>query len=185
MLYVLKALDVPATTGFGEPIGSLLNFVDGESVVAIIAPDPVERTMKHALSSKMKRGPDDAGADGELSQGVLFGEPEESVPSPAPSHAEPPRGILITRLGQGFRFDYGILRESTKRMGRRLVNLKEDDEVVAVKPVDGDHVAIGVNSGIVSSSLWGRSRFGGSGPRSAYDTACRGGPSDGHGNCES
>jgi DNA gyrase/topoisomerase IV subunit A len=149
-LYVLKALDVPATTGFGEPIGSLLSFVDGESVVAIIAPDPVDRTTEPQAAEENEENLDVAGDNGELSQGFLFGESEEPVPSTTlPSQTEPPRGILVTRLGQGFRFDYSILRESTKRMGRRLVNLKPEDEVVAVKPVDGDHVAIGVNSGIL------------------------------------
>ncbi len=39
-VYVMRALDVPASMGFGEPIGSLLNFVDGEFVVGFIAPDP-------------------------------------------------------------------------------------------------------------------------------------------------
>ena len=32
--YVLKVVNVPATTGYGEPVQSLLNFKDGERVVA-------------------------------------------------------------------------------------------------------------------------------------------------------
>ncbi len=39
-VYVIKAIDIPATTGFGEPIGSIFNFGDGESVVGMIAPEP-------------------------------------------------------------------------------------------------------------------------------------------------
>jgi DNA gyrase/topoisomerase IV subunit A len=148
-LYVIRALDVPATTGFGEPLGSLLNLVDGESVVAIAAPDPAERQPGPLAGGENEDGLDDAEGDPELSQGFLFEEPEEPALTPTPVHAEEPKGILITRGGQGFRFDYSILRESTKRMGRRLVNLKPDDEVVAVKPVDGDLVAIAVNSGSV------------------------------------
>jgi len=53
----------------------------------------------------------------------------------------------MTRLGKGFRFDYAILREPTKRMGRRLVNLEGDDEVVTVKPEDGELIAVAVDSG--------------------------------------
>ncbi len=34
VLYVIKALQVPATTGYGEPVQTLLNFRDGERVVA-------------------------------------------------------------------------------------------------------------------------------------------------------
>ncbi|HYD47847.1 MAG TPA: DNA gyrase C-terminal beta-propeller domain-containing protein, partial [Terriglobales bacterium] len=44
VLYVLKALDVPATTGYGEPVQSRLNFGDGERIIsaALIAPPPAE-----------------------------------------------------------------------------------------------------------------------------------------------
>jgi DNA gyrase subunit A len=34
VLYVIKAMQVPATTGYGEPVQTLLNFRDGERVVA-------------------------------------------------------------------------------------------------------------------------------------------------------
>lgn len=34
-VYVLKALDVPATTGYGEPVQSRLNFGDGERVITV------------------------------------------------------------------------------------------------------------------------------------------------------
>jgi DNA gyrase subunit A len=38
--YVMKAVNVPSTTGYGEPVQSLLNFKDGERVVAaaLVAP---------------------------------------------------------------------------------------------------------------------------------------------------
>ncbi len=39
-VYVLKALDIPASSGFGEPLGSLLALADGESMVGFIAPNP-------------------------------------------------------------------------------------------------------------------------------------------------
>jgi len=35
MLYVLRVADVPATTGYGEPVQSLLKFGDGERVAAV------------------------------------------------------------------------------------------------------------------------------------------------------
>ncbi|MFH0822833.1 MAG: DNA gyrase C-terminal beta-propeller domain-containing protein, partial [Pseudomonadota bacterium] len=59
----------------------------------------------------------------------------------------PDLGILITRHGKGFRFDYSILREPAKRVGRRLANLSEGDEVLAVKPADGDIVVVLSDSG--------------------------------------
>src|SRR5262249_58109818 len=33
-LYVLRVADLPATTGYGEPVQSLLKFGDGERVIA-------------------------------------------------------------------------------------------------------------------------------------------------------
>ena len=53
----------------------------------------------------------------------------------------------MTRLGKGFRFDYMILREATKRVGRRLVNLEGDDEVITVRPDDAELVAVAINTG--------------------------------------
>lgn len=149
-LYVMRALDVPATTGFGEPIGSLLNLVDGESVVALIAPDPVEGTIESPIGEAEEARAHEASDDRQdLSQGFLFEVPGETAALASSAHGEQPHGIIITGGGQGFRFDYGILREPTKRGGRRLVNFRESDEVIAVKPVRGDRIAIGVSSGIV------------------------------------
>jgi DNA gyrase subunit A len=44
-LYVLRVADLPATTGYGEPVQSLLKFADGERVVAARLarePEPIE-----------------------------------------------------------------------------------------------------------------------------------------------
>ena len=44
VLYVIKTANVPATTGYGEPVQSFLNFKDGERVVAanLVPPSEVE-----------------------------------------------------------------------------------------------------------------------------------------------
>ena len=59
----------------------------------------------------------------------------------------PDTGVLITRNGKGFRFEYNVLTEITKRSGRRMVNLGKGDQVVTVKPVDGDLVAVASKEG--------------------------------------
>ena len=41
-LYVTKVLQVPATTGYGEPVQTLLHFSDGERIVAATLVEPVE-----------------------------------------------------------------------------------------------------------------------------------------------
>lgn len=53
----------------------------------------------------------------------------------------------MTRSGKGFRFEYEILREPSKRMGRKLVNLRGKDETIAVIPEDGALMAIASDSG--------------------------------------
>jgi DNA gyrase subunit A len=150
-VYVVRALDVPATLGFGEPIGSLLNFVDGEYVVGFIAPDPATPVAEDEgqLPGQEEDVTTDEDAYGHLpSQTYLFG-PSGSLPEIAvtPDASTPSRGLLMTRLGKGFRFDYMILREATKRGGRRLVNLEGDDEVITVRPDDAELVAVAINTG--------------------------------------
>ncbi len=50
VVYVMKLPNVPATTGYGEPVQSLLNFKDGERVIsaAIVAPANGEATTQTA-----------------------------------------------------------------------------------------------------------------------------------------
>jgi DNA gyrase subunit A len=144
-VYVIRALDVPATTGFGEPLGSILNLGDGEYVVGMIAPG--------SDASEQPSVPDEHSTSisdynyGDLSQASLF-----QVEEVEPEFREkvPPvvgRAILVTKSGQGFRFDYNQIQEPTKRMGRRLVLLKKDDEVLTVKPESGNLAVIAADSG--------------------------------------
>lgn len=152
-VYVIKAIDIPATSGYGEPIGSIMNFGDGEFVVGMIAPEATTAAAEEQDSEDEpeERGGDDAIVD-ESPQYSLFGlpesepEPESEITGPEKSEGSA-RGILVTKLGQGFRFDYSIIHEPTKRAGRRLVNLKEGDEVLTVKPETGELAAIAADSG--------------------------------------
>jgi DNA gyrase/topoisomerase IV subunit A len=136
-LYVLRVLDIPATSGFGEPLSNIFNFADGECVVVVIAPDPVRPERDDSAGRWDTKDDTD--------QPDLFTNLEE--PASPPSPAAVSRGILITKRGQGFRFDYSILREPTKRLGRRLVLLKPEDEVIAVKSEDRQLVAVAADSG--------------------------------------
>jgi DNA gyrase/topoisomerase IV subunit A len=153
-VYVIKAIDIPATSGYGEPIGSIMNFGDGEFVVGMIAPESTNAAAEEQVSGDEpdERGREDEIVDESLSQYSLFGstepepEPESELTEPAKSGV-PARGILVTKLGQGFRFEFSIIHEPTKRAGRRLVNLKEGDEVLTVKPETGELAAIAADSG--------------------------------------
>jgi DNA gyrase/topoisomerase IV subunit A len=151
-VYIIRALDIPATSGFGEPLGSLLSLADGEAIITMIVPDPAALTTEksEAAAHEDARDPEDQDQQYDSPQGLLFEElrktpsrPEE----PAPEEQSPQTGVVITRGAHGFRFDYEILREPTKRIGKKLVNLREGDEVFAVRPVDGELVAVAVDSG--------------------------------------
>jgi DNA gyrase subunit A len=131
VLYVLKVLEVPASTGYGEPIQSLLNFQDGEHVItATLVTDELLATNGKAESPGEKK-----------QQGELFpaGASKEAAPEAAPEAATvgPPH-LLATAQGLGFRFRPNL--EETTRNGRKVTRLTDDDEVVSVEPVGGGRV---------------------------------------------
>ncbi len=122
-LYVMKVYDVPASTGYGEPIQTLLNFQDGERVV------------RAALATGEAQSPNGKGDgtanDGE--QGELFPGNEDRQ-ADGQSQAEGPFYLLATAQGMGFRFHPNF--EETTRNGRKVTRLSDDDEVVSVEPVN-------------------------------------------------
>ena len=44
-IYSVRSLDVPATGGFGEPLGSMLRLDDGEIAVALMATEPTQESV--------------------------------------------------------------------------------------------------------------------------------------------
>jgi DNA gyrase/topoisomerase IV subunit A len=150
-VYVLRVLDLPSGGGFGEPIGKLLNLGDGEQVVGFIAPDPVLPVSCSALPEDASE--EDVIACEDAVQVALFRDAEDSADEPNGASDMQPvavnRAVVVTRLGKGFRFEFEILREPTKRIGRKLLNLQDQDEVVAVRPEDRGLVAVAVSSGHV------------------------------------
>jgi DNA gyrase subunit A len=118
-VYVLRVADVPATTGYGEPVQSLLKFGDGERVVA----------------AQLKR--DAAGpAAAPTGQGLLPGL------GGAPAAAT----ILVaTARGYGFRATPDL--SETTRAGRRVARVGDGDEIVSIEPVLGKTVVVAASSG--------------------------------------
>jgi DNA gyrase subunit A len=118
-VYVLRVADVPATTGYGEPVQSLLKFGDGERVVA----------------AQLKR--DEAGSAPEATtgQGSLF----------AAKGAAPAMILVATARGFGFRATPDLTE--TTRAGRRVARVADGDEVVSIEPVLGKAVVVAAASG--------------------------------------
>lgn len=118
--YVMKVYDVPASTGYGEPIQTLFNFQDGERVIA---------TTILTGESPTTTPPEESTEEEEV-QGELFTNGKEQEETP-----EGPLYLLATVQGMGFQFRPNF--EETTRSGRKVARLSDDDEVVSVEPVRG------------------------------------------------
>jgi DNA gyrase subunit A len=131
VLYVTKVLEVPASTGYGEPIQSLLNFQDGEHVIsATLVTDEL-------LAANSKTSPPSEKKQGELFPTGASKEPAPEAEQEAAAAVGPPH-ILATAQGMGFRFRPNL--EETTRNGRKVSRLTDDDEVVSVEPISGGRV---------------------------------------------
>lgn len=119
VLYVMKIYDVPASTGYGEPIQTLFNFQDGERVVAATLV-PEELASRHDSVEERANG-------GE--QGELFSSPNEAQEV----RTDGPLSLLATAQGMGFRFRPNFAE--TTRNGRKVARLSGGDEVVSIEPV--------------------------------------------------
>ena len=117
--YILKVYDVPASTGYGEPIQTLLNFQDGERIVKA-------QIITGEMPTKEAEGESTLGE----TQGELFAPTNGNGASP-----EGPLYLLATAQGMGFQFRPNF--EETTRSGRKVARLGDDDDVVSVEPITG------------------------------------------------
>jgi DNA gyrase subunit A len=143
-LYVLRVADVPATTGYGEPVQSLLKFGDGERVV-------VARLLRDAAPVSPGETPADARDARTATRG-----PQPMLPGIAaargPREGVAGRGaapvdalLVVSAKGYGFRTAPDL--SETTRAGRRLARVAEGDEIVAIEPVLGMAVVVATARG--------------------------------------
>src|SRR5688572_28470170 len=114
--YTARIIDVPASTGYGEPVQKLFKFRDGERVVAAMSLDP--RVAGQIAPVANKRG--------------VIAEDE-----PPPVHA-----IAVTSDGYSLRFGLQPFVEATTRSGRRYARVGDGVEVVGVAKITGEEVII-------------------------------------------
>ncbi len=110
--YTCRIVDVPASTGYGEPVQKLFKFKDGERVIAAFSMDP--------------RVAGDIGRDASSVEA-----------EPPPVHA-----LAVTSDGYSLRFSLAPFVEPSTRAGRRYARVAEGAEVVAVGRTTGDEVVI-------------------------------------------
>jgi len=138
VLYVMPVTDVPATTGYGEPVQSLFKFGDGERVLVSLllseAPIGEEKEPERPVeSAKGKRA-----GQGDLFSGTGKGEVIELVEEARPF-------LVVSAGGYGFRAAPELA--TTTRAGRRFARVADGDELVAVVPPDGPEVLCLARSG--------------------------------------
>jgi DNA gyrase subunit A len=121
-LYVLRVADVPATTGYGEPVQSLLKFGDGERVVAA------------RLVQEPGKTPDAPIADAQAALPGIIQLTDEVLSV-----------IVATARGYGFRATPDL--SETTRAGRRLARVGEGDEIVSVEAIAGAQVVVATARG--------------------------------------
>jgi DNA gyrase subunit A len=115
--YTARIIDVPASTGYGEPIQKLFKLRDGERIVAAMSLDP---RVAGAISPPRSRG---------------SSEPREGeVP---PVHA-----VAVTSDGYALRFSLEGFVEPSTRSGRRFARPSEGFEVIGVEKVAGKEIII-------------------------------------------
>ncbi|MCC7034362.1 MAG: DNA topoisomerase IV subunit A [Acidobacteria bacterium] len=114
--YTCRVVDVPASTGYGEPIQKLFKFKDGERVVAAFSLDPRVR-------GDIGGTPAEAAAD------------DEGV-------APPVHALAVTSDGYSLRFPLAGFVEPSTRAGRRFARVPDGAEVVAVARTTGEETVI-------------------------------------------
>jgi DNA gyrase subunit A len=117
--YTSRFIDVPASTGYGEPIQRLFKLRDGEKIVAAMSLDQrVVGDIRVPAPSKSKPGSD----------------PDELA---APVHA-----VAVSSDGYALRFGLEGLVEPSTRSGRRFARPAEGAEIVAVSRLTGGEILI-------------------------------------------
>jgi DNA gyrase subunit A len=115
--YTCRFIDVPASTGYGEPIQRLFKLKDGEKVVAAMSLDP--RAIGDVAAPPPRRGT------------------ASDDPAIPPVHA-----VAVTSDGYALRFGLEPFVEASTRTGRRFARPSDGAHVVGVARVTGTEIVI-------------------------------------------
>jgi DNA gyrase subunit A len=123
--YTCRFVDVPASTGYGEPVQKLFKFKDGERVIAALSLDArVRGDIGHV-------------PDGEEENGSASAKATTDEGEAPPVHA-----VAVTSDGYSLRFSLAGFVEPSTRAGRRYARVPEGAEVVAVGRITGEETII-------------------------------------------
>jgi DNA gyrase subunit A len=111
--YTARIIDIPATTGYGEPIQKLFKLKDGEKIVGASSMDD------RVLPPKMTK-----------------------VDEKKPDHAPKLHGLAVTSDGYSLRFGLDTYREVSTKAGRRYARPAEGAEVTLATVITGEEIII-------------------------------------------
>ncbi|HWP39375.1 MAG TPA: DNA topoisomerase (ATP-hydrolyzing), partial [Tepidisphaeraceae bacterium] len=111
--YTTRIIDIPATTGYGEPIQKLFKMKDGERIVSAVSMD--ERVLPPNATAVNEKKPDEA-----------------------PNL----HGLAVTSDGYALRFGLDNFREVSTKAGRRYARPAEGAEVTMMAVIDGSETII-------------------------------------------
>ena len=125
--YTSKIIDVPASTGYGEPIQKQFKLKDGEKIVAAMSLDPrVIGDIRGQTPSKSRPGSDPG---------------DDPVVGPAPVHA-----VAVSSDGYALRFNLDGFVEPSTRAGRRYARPSDGAEIVNVARLTGGEILIAASA---------------------------------------
>jgi DNA gyrase subunit A len=110
-VYVVKANDLPAGSGFGEPVQSLFKFGDGERPVTAMNFSSV------------------------FSGGATAPEEKDKQTRLSLSHGEA-TALSVSARGVGFKFDLSQFNSVTTRAGKKFAGVKTGDSIMGVDIID-------------------------------------------------
>jgi DNA gyrase subunit A len=111
--YTARIIDIPATTGYGEPIQKLFKLKDGEKIVAAVSMD--DRVVPTKATAINEKKPDEAPAL---------------------------HGLAVTSDGYSLRFGLDNFREVSTKSGRKYARPSEGAEVTLAGTIDGSETII-------------------------------------------
>jgi DNA gyrase subunit A len=116
--YTARIIDIPATTGFGEPIQKLFKLKDGEKIISAVSMD--ERVLPPKATAVNEKKPDVAPAI---------------------------HGLAVTSDGYSLRFGLDTFREVSTKAGRRYAKPSSGYEVVFANVIGGKEIIIAASVG--------------------------------------
>mgnify|MGYP001383487738 CR=1 FL=1 len=128
--YTMRIADIPATTGYGEPIQKHFSLSDGEKIVSSIVFSEKTLPLIDPETNCVPFGKDDS---------------EYSLPIIEDNEHPPPYGVALSKAGRSVRFSLTPYREPTNKNGRRFMRIdikskgnkdtNSADGVLAVYPI--------------------------------------------------